>query len=441
MSNRQTPAGFPAASRSGLGDRTVPSPRVLERGTTHPIDRVLAGRLCSGCGACAFVGEDHGVTMVDYPDVGRRPTWSAELPLTVKDAMFAACPGAGLDAPAAGLPRPRDPDELLVGPTTAIWEGWATDPEIRRAGSSGGVLSALATYAVERLGMALVLHTGVDPMRPWLNRTTTSADAAGVVAQAGSRYAPSSPVEALSMIEASDRPCVFIGKPCDVAAVARLRTERPAIDRNVGLLLSFFCAGTPNTTATLRLAGALGFERPEEITRLSYRGDGWPGEFRISDRSGREASLSYEQSWGALAKRQRQLRCQLCPDGLGELADVTGGDAWHRRSEGSDGISVILARTDLGRRVVDDAAREGYLTITRSDPHAVVRGQGLVGRRRLVAARIAGLRLLGRATPRFRGFHLLAAARQAGVAAQAKELAGTVQRVWTRGYLRPEPRE
>ena len=226
-----------------------------------------------------------------------------------------------------------------------------------------------------------------------------------------------------------------------MAAVAKLRRVRPALDRNLGLVLSFFCAGTPTTAATLRLADSLGFGQPDQISSVKYRGDGWPGLFRVRDRAGREETLTYDDSWGALARRQRQLRCQLCPDGLGELADITGGDAWHRKSEGTDGISVILARTALGRRIVEEAMRDGYLTATPSDAHKVVEAQGLVRRRRLVAARIAALRLFGRPTPRFRGFHLGAAAAQAGPVGTAKEFAGMVKRVWTRGYLRPEPRD
>lgn len=408
---------------------------------THELDRILQNRLCLGCGACAYLGGPSGVTMVDHVGVGLRPQGTRDLPITVKDAIVAACPGVALTAPAAALPPPTDPDELLVGPTEAIWEGWASDSRVRRLASSGGAVSALATYAVEKLGMALVLHTGMDPTRPWLNTTTTSTDADGIVAHAGSRYAPSSPVEALRLIEESDRPCVFIGKPCDVAAVAKLRATRPALDRNLGLVLSFFCAGTPNTSATLGLAASLGFDRPDEITRLSYRGDGWPGRFRVTDRAGREASLSYEESWGALAARHRQLRCQLCPDGLGEFSDVTGGDGWHRKQEGSDGVSVILARTDLGRRAVEGAIADGYLTATRSDAHTVVVGQGLVRRRRLVGARIAALRLFGRPTPRFRGFHLARAARQEGLRAQVREFVGMGRRIVSRGYLRPEPRD
>lgn len=407
---------------------------------THPLDRVLSGGLCSGCGACAFVGEAHGVAMLDFPHVGLRPAWSGELPLSVKDAMVAACPGAAIEAPAAHGPKPTNDDELLVGPTEQIWEGWASDPQVRLAASSGGAVTALASYAVERLGMALVLHIGMDPIHPWLNRTITSTDLSQLIDQAGSRYAPSSPVEALRTIEESEKPCVFIGKPCDVAAVARLRAVRPKLDQNLGLVLSFFCAGTPNTDATLQLARSLGFSVPGEITSLRYRGNGWPGEFRVQDQSGREASLSYEESWGALAARHRQLRCHLCPDGLGELSDVTGGDAWHRRAKDNAGVSLILARTERGRKAVEGAIDAGYLITTPSDAHRVVQAQGLVRRRRLVATRMAALQLFGRPVPRFRGFHLWAAAAQESPLAITREFTGMVKRVFTRGYLRPEPR-
>ncbi|MGB3953960.1 MAG: Coenzyme F420 hydrogenase/dehydrogenase, beta subunit C-terminal domain [Brooklawnia sp.] len=401
---------------------------------------MLSGGLCLGCGGCALVGADHGVTMVDYPHVGLRPTWSGEVPLAIKDEMIAICPGAAIEAPAAGLPRPTDPDEIVVGPAVQVWEGWATDPQVRRAASSGGAVSALAAYAVEQLGMTLVLHVAMDPVQPWRNRNITSTSLAELLDRAGSRYAPSSPVEALKVIEDSDRPCVFIGKPCDVAAVAKLRRVRPALDRNLGLVLSFFCAGTPNTDATLKLAGSLGFADPDAITNVRYRGDGWPGEFRVRDRSGREESLSYEESWGALAARHRQLRCHLCPDGLGELSDVTGGDAWHRRDQGTDGVSLILARTHLGRRTVEAAIAAGYLTADPSDVHMVVKAQGLVRRRRQVAIRMAALRIFGRPVPRFRGFHLAAATAQLPPTAVVREFAGMIKRIVTRGYWRAEAR-
>lgn len=407
--------------------------------TQHPIETVLQRRLCAGCGACAHIGRDHGVVMLDIPTVGRRPVGVEFLPRELKDELIEVCPGARVRAPE--WDHEPDRDEILVGPTKQIWEGWASDPELRWSASSGGVVSALATWALESAGMALVVHTGVDPDKPWRNRTVISSDREQLLANSGSRYTPSSPVEALRVIEACDRPCVFIGKPCDVAAVAELRRSRPQLDRNLGLVLSFFCAGTPASAASLRLAGELGFESPEEITDLRYRGRGWPGNFKVTAGDGSGRSLTYDESWGRLASRQRQLRCTLCPDGLGELADVTGGDAWHRRSEGGAGISLILARTERGREAVLAAVADGYLSVSPSDPHRVVAAQGLVRRRKLILARSLALRTLLLPTPSFPGFRLAAAARQAGVRTQLKEYAGMLRRAVTRNYRQAESRE
>ena len=406
----------------------------------HLIDAVLDRRLCSGCGACAFVGQEHGVVMVDFPNVGRRPVGVKQLPLIVKDEIAAVCPGVMVESPGWGDHQP-DRNEVLVGPAKQIWEGWAADPQIRWSGSSGGVVTALSIYCLEKLDMALVVHTGMDPEQPWRNRTVISTGRSALLEHTGSRYTTSSPVEALKVIEDSDRPCVFVGKPCDVAAVARLRLTRPKLDQNLGLVLSFFCAGTPISEASLRLAGELGFEDPSAITSVRYRGRGWPGRFTTMDADGRESSLSYETSWGKLASRQRQLRCQLCPDGLGELADVTGGDGWHRKAEGTDGISLILARTERGRGVVEGALRAGYLEATPSGFAEVVDAQGLVRRRMAVEARSAALRTFLLPTPKFPGFRLASASAQAGMRRRAKEYFGMLRRVLKRGYLRPEPRD
>ena len=406
--------------------------------TAHRLDVVLEQDLCSGCGACAFVGRDHGVVMLDIPTVGRRPVGTDALPTALKDEIVRACPGSQVTSP--GWPEAPERSALLVGPTEAIWEGWATDPELRWAGSSGGVVTALATYALEVLGMALVVHTGMDDDVPWGNRTVVSRDRDSLLSNSGSRYTTSSPVEALGLIESADRPCVFIGKPCDVAAVRELRRERPALDRNLGLVLSFFCAGTPPTGASLQLAAELGFREPAAISQVRYRGEGWPGSFVVGSTDGHRSELTYDESWGRLARTPRQLRCTLCADGLGELADVTGGDAWHRHSDepdgASDGVSLILARTTRGRTVVEGAILAGYLTATVSDASDVVLAQPLTRRRMLVPARAAALRTAGLAAPRYPGFRLGAAARLLGPRAWAREYAGMVRRIVTRGLWR-----
>ena len=314
------------------------------------IQDVVDWGLCVGCGACFAVCRRPGaVEMVNVKSAGIRPRFQTD---KCRDCVecLAVCPGYRIDALSLeeGGPHRRTPN-LLIGPTYQVWEGHAADSEIRFAGSSGGILTALALYALEKEQMAFVLHTGMDPERPWLNKTMISRSREELLRNAGSRYATSSPCEMLRFIEESDRPCIFIGKPCDAAAVTTARKIRPQLDAKLGLVLSFFCAGTPSTKATLDLLQSLEIEAGQ-VESLRYRGEGWPGHFKVRfDKQHCEKKMAYIDSWSRLAQ-QRPFRCHLCPDGLGELADATSGDAWNKHDENRDNRCQWL----YGPRTIED---------------------------------------------------------------------------------------
>ncbi|MFN5086339.1 MAG: coenzyme F420 hydrogenase/dehydrogenase beta subunit N-terminal domain-containing protein, partial [Novosphingobium sp.] len=102
--------------------------------------------------------------------------------------IAAACPGSRLPAWPEGA-------DVSWGPIASCQTGHATDPEIRFRGSSGGVLTALAVTALETGLVDGIVHVAADPDRPTRNVTVSSRDRASVVAAAGSRDAPSSPLD------------------------------------------------------------------------------------------------------------------------------------------------------------------------------------------------------------------------------------------------------
>ena len=75
---------------------------------------------------------------------------------------------------------------------------------------------------------------------------------------------------------------MFIGQPSEVAALRKAQKIRPALDRNVGVVLSFFCAGSPSTQGTLDLLESKGIES-SRVGRIRYRGRGWPGMFAAAE--------------------------------------------------------------------------------------------------------------------------------------------------------------
>lgn len=405
---------------------------------------VVDWRLCIGCGACAVACRSGNVEMVHISSEGFRPRFRHGCS-DCSDCL-PVCPGYRVDGElVTGRTRSGEED---FGPALAIWEAWASDPSVRWRGSSGGVLTVLALYCLEQAGYHGVIHAGMDPKKPWRNRTYVSRTREDVLARCGSRYAPSSPVEGLNLIKGEPGPFLFIGKPCDAAAVSELRRKNPVIGRQIPLVATFFCAGTPSTEGTLNLMADLG-ARLDHVTAVHYRGEGWPGEFRVQEGNGADVRwlrMSYAESWGKLTSR-RPLRCHLCPDGTGQVADIACGDAWQRyRSEGSDpGRSLVLARSEGGRSLVLAAAKAGWLVVGDCSRSEVQVAQpSLLGRRVDLFGRLAALRLLGAPAPEFPGFGLRRVWISAGLGRRFRSVTGTwrrglVRRWWRRTACRSEP--
>lgn len=374
------------------------------------LQQVVDGGLCSGCGACAYA-QPGEIRMTDVPDAGLRPIPVDPRARTLPDGDGAVvCPGGELSLDASDF----GPDTIADlragwGPVHELWEGAAADTQLRYSGSSGGAASALALYALEVGHYRGVLHTAAREDIPYLNQTVVSRSRAELLARTGSRYAPAAPCDGLAVIEEGEGPFVFIGKPCDVAATRKARRLRPALNRNLGVTIAFFCAGVPSTRGTLEMLAAMGVTDPSTLRSLRYRGNGWPGNATAvySDGQGGtdRTELSYEASWGGILTRHVQWRCRLCADHTGEFADIAVGDPWYRPVEpGQAGSSLILARTQRGRDLILGAIEAGYLTAQPAAADRLPLSQpNLLRVRGAVWARVLTLRLMGAYSPSFKG--------------------------------------
>jgi coenzyme F420 hydrogenase subunit beta len=410
-------------------------------GAIRSILDVAERHLCTGCGACAYLAP-RAIEMVDDLERGRRPL-VRDVGAAAAPELLRACPGHALGhdepAPAGAIP------ELLAewGPILEVWEGFAGDAALRLAASSGGAASALALHGIEREAMHGVLHIAARPDVPWLNHTVLSRTRAELLAATGSRYAPASPCDGLQRIEEAPAPCVFIGKPCDVAAASRAARERPALAEKLGLTIAIFCAGTPSTRGTLELFRRLGIDDPGRVRSVRYRGNGWPGLWTVDfdDGGSRTRTLTYEESWGELQKF-RQWRCYVCADHTGEFADIAVADPWYRAiPPGEPGRSLVLARTERGRAFLARAVAAGHLVLERKGPEIVVASQpNLLKTRGAVWGRALVTRLLGAAAPRYHRMALFPTWwRRLSAREKLSSLLGTAKRTFKKGLRRRVP--
>ena len=393
--------------------------------------------LCVGCGACYYYCEEKVVALEDIEDVGIRPRFKEDQCGSCYECLT-FCPGITVNAhdqSLGGEGKLKVQDQELIGPYVSIWEGYAADSIIREEASSGGLLSALSLYCLDNKAASFVVHTGAKNDRPWSNETVISRTREDLVSRTGSRYAPSSPCDGLGLIDGKNGPAVFIGKPCDTTAVMELVKTRPALNNNIGLILTFFCAGVPSTRAAVSLLEEHGYD-PDRVAKLRFRGAGWPGRFEVTMKDGTIArDLSYMESWSYLAKH-RTYRCMICPDGLGERADIACGDAWNRTGDiDGPGISLAIARTSRGHDILLAAQKAGYVELKEVSSKEIILAQGLVHRRRECFGRMLAMKLLFIPTPRMKGFHLFRNWWSLPLLRRLRTVVGSLRRLVFRGYI------
>jgi len=387
--------------------------------------------LCAGCGLCqSLFGSDRVEIHLDK-DGFLRPLVYDSLSAEESVLLTSVCPG--LNVKHFSLDKDYDP---VWGPIQSIYRAAATDKEVRKLGSSGGVLSALQIYLLESGKVDFVVGTSVatsDPLGTQINICYTRAD---VINGAGSRYAPSAPLkEILTILELPGR-CAFVGKPCDVAALRRLGQHDSRVAEKIPYLLSFLCAGIPSQQGTLKILKEMGVG-VDDVSAFRYRGNGWPGFTNVTLKDGTSRSMRYEESWGNILSNYVQWRCKLCPDGTGEFADITCADAWHLKNDGTpdftehEGESFSIIRSELGYKLFNDCVKSNYiLVLDKSDIfelQAVQFHQSY--RRRTLVSRYLAMTVLFKKIPVFNIKYLLQSSCQIGIWPLLRAFVGTIKRL------------
>jgi coenzyme F420 hydrogenase subunit beta len=405
-------------------------------GPADRLYRIVEDGLCIGCGLCQSLAGPERVRMLRTAAGDERPFVAGALDHETVDRIYDVCPGTRIE----GLPEP------LVGPETRVDTVWgpylrivrahAGDPEVRFKAATGGVLTALADYLLASGRVDFILHAKASEAHPSCGERHLSFDRAGVLAGMGSRYGPTAPLRDFREILDRDRPFAFVGKPCDVAAIRNYARHDARVERLLRYKLVLVCGGfmpTPNMRAFLAELGIA----EKDLTLLRYRGYGCPGPTRIETRDGRVIEKNYLDFWGEDESAwSLPFRCKVCPDGIGEAADLAASDTWPGGSpswEGQaedPGTNAVLARTPAGLELMEAAARDGALVIERDitardmddyQPHQVAKKYA-------VWARHAGLKAAGKLTPEVARLRIAELAREAGLAANLAQARGTRRR-------------
>ena len=368
----------------------------------NTIAQVVKDGLCTGCGTCISLCPEEAIKLSINEKKGIYIPELDEEKCNNCGVCFKVCPGHSVDFKQLNLEIfGKEPEDILIGNYLNCYVGHSTDYNIRYDSASGGLITQLLIFALEEgtIDGALVTRMKKDkPLEPepFIARTREE-----VVEASKSKYCPVPANIALKEILNSKEGEKFavVGLSCHIHGIRKAEQINKKLKEKIVLHLGIICNHTPSFLATEFLLRKMNIKK-EDVAKLEYRGEGWPGAMRIDLKGGEQLQL--QDYWGSgFGSHFFPMRCTMCCDHTCELADISFGDAWLPELENDRiGKSIIITRTILYERKLQIANIKKKINIYRTTSDDVKQSQrGILHFKKSLRSRIVLFKLLNKKVP------------------------------------------
>jgi len=367
------------------------------------ISEIVENGLCTGCGTCVGICPMDAIEMVIEHKKGIYIPQLDEEKCNQCGLCFEVCPGHAVDFKQLNLEIfGKEPDDILLGNYLNCYIGHAANHDIRYNSASGGLVTALLIFALERgiINGALVTKTSEGKLfepQPFIAGTKEE-----IVSASKSRYCPVPANTALKEILDQDGKFAVVGLPCHLHGIRKAEAMNNKLKQRIVLHFGLLCSETHTFPALEYILCQVGIN-PQDVIRFDHRGEGRWGQFAATLRDGQRRPLSYREHWTKLLRSFFiPVRCTLCSDHSSELADVSFGDIDLPEFQyDSIGVSTVICRSKIGEHLVKEAASSGVVEVRKADRDRLVHSKAAAfyRKKRDLKVRLSLFRLLGKAVP------------------------------------------
>lgn len=324
------------------------------------INKVIKKNLCLGCGICSY---DPTIEGMKYND--RKGLF---IPSIKKKWNY---PTASQVCPAKGYDVINDSKNLFetknyfieLGYYDRLYAAHSSSSVTLENASSGGIMTELLFYLltnkiVDKVAVTKFIYTPGGP------RTLTflTNNISEIIASQGSKYCPVDISNVVQEIKKDNCKIAYIGTPCQIAGIRQIQKIDTDFKNRIVLTIANFCGGFKSFNEIKKISQRHSIVY-DNITFLRYRGGGQPGGMIIKDKKGTHFEASYKK-YGGFTGYTKHLRCHLCVDATGELADIACGDAWlEKYLNDVFPWSVILTRTAYASSLIESMQREKKIAL------------------------------------------------------------------------------
>ena len=265
--------------------------------------------------------------------------------------------------------------EPLIGRYNDTYIGYSD--AYRRSSSSGGI----ATFVFyQLLKTKLVDHLFVVVGEGSEFKYRIISDPEHIANTSKTRYYPVTLETLFEELEKTEGKIAVSGVACFIKALRLKQYYVPSLKTRIPFMVGIICGGLKSRFFTEFLSQSAGIPsayRDQEYRIKDPHSTASDYSFGATDEIGERHEIKMSKvgdMWGSgLFKAEA---CDYCTDVLTELADISVGDAWlpDYRKDGL-GNSVIITRSRLAEKIIQDGIKNGELTLAKVASRRIIESQ------------------------------------------------------------------
>lgn len=353
--------------------------------------------LCLGCGLCEDICPTSSI-VVKIHEGEYRPTVDSSGCLGDKCSRCAKiCPGLGVnlrELTEKVLPQKGALENKYIGRYQQLYTGHSTDEDIRFHSASGGMVTGLLIYLLEKgfiNGAVVTRFSAKDNLTP---ETFIACTKEELVAARSSKYCPVSMQGIRKQIREAEGKYVIVGLPCHIHGFRKIEETDKKFKEHVFAYWGLYCSSGRTFNLTDYVLAQRGINR-EDIHYFAYRDEGClgslvvkylPEEKRVMEAtdSGFQNAPSnservYKERYGNYYNLRSFFiprRCHFCIDHSAELSDISFGDIHIKPySDDTIGVNSVIVRNPIMAELLQEAVKDGVIVLDELQVETLVASQ------------------------------------------------------------------